>query len=304
MSGRPALPDGVSQLIERLWPGRPARVEPLPGGITNTNFLVDLSDEQVVVRIPGVDTELLGIDRRHEVAANRLAATIGVAPEVLIGYEAEGCLVTRFVPGRPVTRAELANEPMLTEVADTLRQIHGAGTIGAVFDPHSIVRQYHETAASRGVAEPFDYRSALSVLERIAAVRSFRPVSFCHNDLLWGNFLHDDRLRVLDWEYAGMGDPFFDLANFSVNNELSPDATENLLIHYFGHCDARLSAVLELMKLVSELREAMWGVVQLAVSKLDVDFAAYARERGERFAALLGAMDFAELTRRAADPAG
>ena len=77
------MPNEVTELVARLWPGRAFDVVPLSGGITNANFMIDLGDDQVVVRISGEHTELLGIDRRQESAANRLAASIGVAPPVL-----------------------------------------------------------------------------------------------------------------------------------------------------------------------------------------------------------------------------
>ena len=57
----------------------------------------------------------------------------------------------------------------------------------------------------------------------------------CHNDLLNANFIDDGaRIRIIDWEYAGMGDPFFDLGNFSINHELTPDEDEILLAAYDG----------------------------------------------------------------------
>jgi thiamine kinase-like enzyme len=284
----------VDELVRQLWPNRQVKVEPLLCGITNANFFVDLGDEQVVLRIPGDNTELLGIDRHHENSANHLASSIGVAPEVLDSSETEGWMVTRFLPGRTIPDDELAREPMLSALATTLHRLHSAGTIAMDFNPFSIVRRYHEIAASRDVVEPFDFPTASSVLDRIAVARVFTPTSFCHNDLLNGNFLFDGEIRILDWEYAGMGDPFFDLANFSVNHELPPAADERLLTHYFGHCDTNLMAVLSLMKVVSELRETMWGVVQMAVSTLDVDFVAYAQERASRFQSLVEAMDFEE----------
>lgn len=259
--------------------------------MTNANFLVDFGDEQVVLRIPGRNTGLLGIDRRHEATANRLAASIGVAPEVLDESLSQGYMVTRFLSARPVPPRELAAEPMLEEVAVTLRQVHRAGAVEAVFDPYTVVRDYHELAISKGVVEPFDYPHALSVIGRVKEARGYEPSSFCHNDLLNENFLFDTRLRILDWEYAGMGDPFFDLANFSINHELTMSADELLLGHYFGTCQPEHVAALTLMKLTSELREAMWGVVQLAVSDLDIDFAAYSQGRADRFTSLLDAMD-------------
>jgi len=294
------MSDAVDLIAERLWPGRHAIVTALSGGVTNANYRVDVGDEQVVLRVAGEHTALLGIDRRQESLANRLAASIGVAPEVLFESPDDGWLVSRFVPGRTVSAEELATEPLLGEVVSTLRRVHGAGVIDQSFNPFEIVRRYHQTAEGRGVTEPFDYLAALSVLEQIRDVRPFRRARFCHNDLLNGNFLYDDALRILDWEYAGMGDPFFDLANLSVNHQFSAEADERLVAHYIGRCDESLLAVLNLMKLVSELRETMWGVVQLAVSTLNVDFSAYAAERAERFDTLLATMDLSEQLVRAA----
>ncbi|MGD0055322.1 MAG: choline kinase family protein [Acidimicrobiales bacterium] len=289
----------VDQLVGRLWPGRTVRVERLSGGMTNANYLADFDDEQVVVRIPGKDTALLGIDRRHEAEANRLAASIGVAPQVLLESQLEGYLVTRFLPARAVPPAELAAEPMLGEVAATLRLVHGAGTVAAHFNPFDVVAQYHEIAEGHGVTEPFDYAGARDVLGMIATVRPFRPAAFCHNDLLNENFLYDERIRLLDWEYSGMGDPFFDLANFSINHELSAHSDDLLLEHYFGHVDEGQRSLLALMRLVSEMREAMWGVVQLAISEIDMDFDAYCQRRAQRFATLLAEMDITDALARA-----
>jgi thiamine kinase-like enzyme len=294
------MTDVIDELVKELWPERQVIVQPLLGGITNANFFVDLGDEQVVVRIPGANTALLGIDRHHEVAAHRLASSIGIAPEVLARSESEGWMVTRFLPGRPIIATELASEPMLGELTATLRRLHRAGRIDMDFNPFSIICQYHEIALSREVVEPFDYPFAREILARIEEVRPFRPAAFCHNDLLNANFIHDGAIRILDWEYAGMGDPFFDLANFSANHGLPRTSDELLLTHYFGHCDTDLLAVLALMKVVSELRETMWGVVQMAVSSLDVDYVAYAQERSRRFESLVHDMDLSLTTKAAA----
>ena len=281
----------VDELVAQLWPGRRVRVERLTGGMTNANFLADFGDEQVVLRIPGTNTRQLGIDRGFEAQANRLAASIGVAPEVIDESQSRGYMVTRFLVGRPVPPEELGSEPMLDEVAKTLRRVHEAGTIDWQFNPFNVVRGYHELAHTNDVIEPFDFLLAQSVVDRIEAVRGFQPIAFCHNDLLNENFLFDDQLRILDWEYAGMGDPFFDLANFSINHALTPDADGNLLTHYFGELNSQHVALLRLMKLVSELREAMWGVVQLTLSSLDIDFAAYSKGKSDRFMMLLEEMD-------------
>ena len=106
----------------------------------------------------------------------------------------------------------------------------------------------------------------------------------CHNDLLNANFIDDGaRIRIVDWEYAGMGDPFFDLGNFSINHELEPEADAELLAAYAGERPTRRRwRGSTLMRVVSDFREAMWGVLQQGICTLDVDFVAYAAEHFDR----------------------
>src|SRR3989304_8750033 len=104
----------------------------------------------------------------------------------------------------------------------------------------------------------------------------------CHNDLLNGNFLDDGALRSLDLEYAGIGDVFFDLANFAINHDFSDDEDRLLLECYFEEASEARFARLKQMKVMSDFREAMWGVVQSKISKLDFDFQGYAREHFDR----------------------
>jgi thiamine kinase-like enzyme len=289
------MPSAVEELIERLWPGRATAITPLTNGITNANYVVDLGDEQVVVRVPGKDTGLLGIDRRSEVEAGRLAATVGVGPDVLVYDVPTDCIVTRFIVARPISTEELASEPMLGDFVAALRRVHSVGRVEAVFDPYRIVRVYRDEAGARGVHAPFDLDAALALVDRVEAARPFRTTVLGHNDLLNANFLYDGAVRIVDWEYAGMTDPFFDLANVAVNNDFAPEAEEALLRHYVGRVDEALMATLQLMKMVSELREAMWGVLQLAISDLDVDFARYAKDHATRLADLAAAADVDEL---------
>jgi thiamine kinase-like enzyme len=109
------------------------------------------------------------------------------------------------------------------------------------------------------------------------------PERPCHNDLLTANFIDDgNRIRIVDWEYAGMGDVFFDLANFTVNNGLGGDESTELLRAYFGDVTPVHERSLVLMCFMSDFREAMWGVVQQALSDLDFDFPAYADQHFER----------------------
>jgi aminoglycoside phosphotransferase (APT) family kinase protein len=103
---------------------------------------------------------------------------------------------------------------LLSRVARALRAFHDGAPIPGSFDSFRIVECYRRTAIDRGGSVPDAYDWANEVARRIEATRSTDAPVPCHNDLLNANFLDDwERLRIVDWEYAGMGDRFFDLAN-------------------------------------------------------------------------------------------
>jgi thiamine kinase-like enzyme len=260
----------VEQAIGQLWPGQHPKVEALGGGITNHNFKVDVDGEELVLRIGGKDTALLGIDREHEHEAALLAARLGIGPEVV--RFADGVLVTRFVEGE-VGRADAAT------VGTMLKRLHAAPAIAGRFDSFRVVEAYAAAASAGGRPQPDAFGRAHELARRIEALHGAAPRVTCHNDLLAANFIDDgERVWLVDWEYAGMGDPFFDLANFAVNNGLDEDS-ESALLEAYGSSDAR---ALTLMRFMSDFREAMWGVVQQTISELDFDFVAYADEHFER----------------------
>ena len=254
-------------------------ITPLRGGITNTNYRITTAAADFVLRIAGERTDTLGIDRRVEHAANCSAAAAGIAPGVVHMIEPEGYLVTNFISGRMPLPEELRSAHWLGTIGALLRRVHALPALGARFSGFEVVRTYTRLAREVGAEFPANFDSllaALGVLEQALARRVFNECP-CHNDLLNGNFLVDahERLFVLDWEYAGMGDPFFDLGNFSAHHELLPAHDMQLLAAY-GAIDAADLARLNLMKIVSDFREAMWGVLQSAISGLDFDFREYA----------------------------
>jgi thiamine kinase-like enzyme len=265
---------------------------PLSGGITNRNFLVDgaSTGDRYVVRLAGNDTHLLGISREVEHAATVAAAGVGVGPEVVAFVRPEGYLITRFIEGRPVPQAEIRASPdRIAEVADALRRVHNGPAIPGLFVPFRIVEAYRALAISRGVTIPPEYELAEAIARRIELACLTAPVELrpCHNDLLNGNFIHDGaRMRIVDWEYAGMGDPFFDLGNFSINHDLDGDGDVTLLDAYAGNVRSSAIARLTLMRVLSDFREAMWGVLQQGISTLDVDFVAYTAEHFDRLLTL------------------
>jgi thiamine kinase-like enzyme len=271
----------AEEIAARVWPGRKVQLEPLGGGITNHNFVVDCDGERFVLRIAGADTELLGIDRNAEHVAAQAAAGLGVGPPVVDFVE--GSLITRFVGGEPVPLEEMRKPEVLDETARILRRVHEGPAFPTRFDSFRVVEAYREIAVEHGVRVPAAYDEAKARADRIEEALGARPEKPCHNDLLNANFIRSpDGIRIVDWEYAGMGDRFFDLANFSVNHELSEEETDLVLAAYFGEAREEDREHLRLMRFMSDFREAMWGVVQQGISELDFDFEDYANRHFER----------------------
>ena len=291
--------EGVDAAVERLWPGRRASVTVLGGGITNHNFKVEVDGAAYVLRMGGAKTGLLGIDRAVEHAASLRAEEIGIGPPVADFVASEGWLVTRFIEGRPIAVDEMRSASTLPRVAEALRKLHLARAIPGRFDSFAVVDDYRAEAEANGVQIPPAFAGAREVAERIRAARGPQPLVPCHNDLLNANFLDDGAIRIVDWEYAGMGDRFFDLANFSVNHEFGVEDDGRLVAAYFGvEREADLAAV-RLMRFMSDFREAMWGVLQSGISELDFDFRGYAAKHFDRMEQTASDPAFGRYMRRA-----
>ena len=276
----PELSSLLERLEHQLGPvgGSPV---PLSGGITNRNYRLSLGGRDCVLRLPGQDTGLLGIDRAAERLAAERAASLGIGPELL--YADGDCVVTAFVSGPPVDLERLRADP--SQVARALRRFHDSGLeLPARFWIPDLLRVYAGVVAERGGTLPPAYAGAQALVERIARTLPLDDPVPCHDDLLAGNLIQAEAcVLIVDWEYAGIGHRYFDLGNLAVNNGFDERAERLLLEAYFGQPVAldRLAA-LRLFRLVSDAREAAWGVVQSVVSELDFDFSGYAEEHFER----------------------
>ncbi len=287
--------------------GQDMTLTALTGGITNRNYRVDSAGmrERFVIRLGGNDTHLLGISREVEHAATVAAAGVGVGAEVVAFLRPEGILVTRFIEGTPMAELDVHAPHVIAKIADSIRRFHEGPAIPGLFIPLRIVEAYRALAVARGVVVPPEYAQAQSIARRIELALIMNPLEMlpCHNDFLPGNLIDDGvRMRIVDWEYAGMGDPFFDLGNFSINNNLTEDEDAAFLAAYDATETPRADrlARLVLFRVISDFREAMWAVLQEGISTLDVDFKAYASEHFERLLANAATVRFTRAIREVA----
>lgn len=278
----------VEQAIQRVpFLAKAKQVEPTPlsGGITNLNYRVDADGKSYVLRITGEGTDKLGIRRDVEHAANLAAGQLGIAPEVMYYIEPEGYLVTRFVHAQRMPPDVMKQPDNIRRAVRKVRLFHTRGPkLAADFDVFRNIEMLTAVARDKGCEFPLDFDWIMEQKQRLEKILLQKPYvpAPCHNDLLNLNWLDEEvpgelgEVRLLDWEYAGMGDIFFDLANFAHHHGFNDEQVRILLQEYFGEVKAQDLARLMLMWPMSEFREAMWGVAQTGLSKLDEDFQGYA----------------------------
>jgi len=183
-------------------------VSQLSDGPTNASYLVEQGGEQYVVRLDKPDVASLGLDRANEQCINEVAAAAGLAPPPLHFDPEAGICLRRFISGHSWNRSDLLRPGNLQRLAGVLQKLHGLPPAGTVFEPAVAARRYATqigTAAAAAIA---------ARAEKIASeINAYSVVGrLCHNDLVCQNVLEGERLILIDWEYAGVGDPYFDLA--------------------------------------------------------------------------------------------
>ncbi|MFH1930237.1 MAG: choline kinase family protein [Pseudomonadota bacterium] len=261
--------------------------EPLGGGITNTNFIVDDQGERFVVRI-GDDIPIHGVMRFNEIAAARAAHAAGISPEIV--YSADGVIIMRFIEGQTFTEQEVHEQQNLERIMPLIQACHNEipkhfQGPALVFWPFHVCRSYIHTARE-GNSRMIDLLPRfLDINEKLEKTVGEIKLVFGHNDLLAANFIDDGkRLWLLDWDYAGYNAALFDLTNLSSNNELSPEQENWILETYYQQpVTDRLLLRFAAMKCASLLRETLWSIVSEIHSTLDFDYEKYTEKNLSRF---------------------
>jgi thiamine kinase-like enzyme len=280
----PSPIDDVLDLIPAL-ARKERRVAALPGGLTNTNYRVDVGGRSYVVRVSAKDSSLLAIDREHEHHASVAAAETGVGAEVVDYLPERSLLVLEFIEGQTQSAADLRRGDRLDWVADACRRLHGGRRFLGDFDMFEIQARYRRLVGERGFRLPERYDEFAPLVAEIRdalAVRDEGTVP-CNNDLLAENFIDvGDRFRLIDYEYAGNNDACFELGNIWSESNLSLDQLDELVTHYYGQRLRHKIARARLLGLMSKYGWTLWASIQDGVSEIDFDFWSWGMEKYDR----------------------
>jgi len=276
------------------WDGLDVTFEPLSGGITNHNFIVTVKGKddlpgggKYVMRIPGDGTDMF-IDREREHHNALAAAKAGVSPQVLYSLEPEMVTVVPFITATTMHPEDLAGHlDHLGKAVDAIHQYHEKAKFVNDLNVFDEIRDYLRMAKDNNAKLPDDIDWMLDLNGQIeAAMKRDAPApAACHCDLLSENFMLEEsgKMWVIDWEYGGMSDPYFDLGDFCVEHPFTEDEERFLLTRYCGCFKENRWARMMLYKLTADLWWSVWAAIQVELSQIDFDYVDYGNNRLARF---------------------
>ena len=273
-------------------------IERLGSGLTNVSYNVTTGGAAYVLRLPGEGTSEY-IDRKAEEHNTTVAAAAGVNADVVYFDATDGTMVTRFVEGVSMNAGDgfCRDSGAPVRAARALKRVHSLGKLfRSRFDVFAAIDGYLDLLRGLRTPLPEDY---YEVGQRARAVRmalEASPAALvpCHNDPWPGNLIDaDGRIYLIDWEYSGMNDPLWDLADLSVEAGFGPEQDRTMMQTYHGTgLSPALYSRLEVYKAMSDLHWSVWGFVQHAKGNPALDFWGYGLERLGRSRARMSGADF------------
>ena len=289
------IEEAVSKIED--WEGKEVSIEPLSGGLTNSNFCVTVDGKPYFIRVPGESTELLAIDRRNEVHNTRAAAEAGVAPSVLYHLPQYDVMVLEFLHGKTMSKTSLNQPGMPTRMAQSIKKLHAGPRFYSDFNMFRLTEYYLKLCEERGIKIPDGYRERMTTVNRIEeamAVRPLPPVP-CNNDLLAENYMDGgETLWLIDYEYSGNNDPTFELGNTCQEMEFDDAQIHEVCAAYFGEASPDKIARMKLNMIMSDVGWGLWAAIQEEISTIEFDFSGWAMDRWNR---AVQKMDSAEFPR-------
>ena len=256
------------------------------GGLTNRTYKVEYGECQaVVVRIPGEGTADM-ICRDDERKSTELACQIGIDTE-LFYFGEDGTKIMHYIADSETMSAErLQEEENIHRVADIFRRLHNCGEdTGVPFEVFGMAANYERVIDQYYIEMYKDYQKikelVMNIKNQVDAQGEVEKVP-CHNDSLCENWVYGEgKLHLIDWEYAGMNDAMWDLADISIEASYNEEQDLVLLKRYFGGEPTNYQMQRFIAnKLYLDYLWTLWGKTRVPFSGDDME--QYALERYER----------------------
>jgi thiamine kinase-like enzyme len=279
-----AVIDEVVSKIED-WKGKSVSIHPLSGGLTNTNFKVEVDGVPFFVRIPGERTDLLAIDRNNEHYNTRAAAEAGVGPQVIYQFPEYNVMVLEFLNGKTMSKESLNAAGMPTRMAQSIKRLHAGPRFFSDFNMFRLTEYYLAICKDRQIRIPDGYLERMPSVMQIEKALLVEPLPAvpCNNDLLAENYIDDGKsLWLIDYEYSGNNDPCFELGNTCQEMQFNDEQISEVCCAYFNTVSANKISRMKLNMIMSDVGWGLWAAIQANASKIQFDFWGWALERWGR----------------------
>jgi thiamine kinase-like enzyme len=283
-------PHEIERLCRAVVPGTGAvEVQPIACGLVSETYRVVRDGITYAFKAAALHPTDFGLDLAWEVQVLERAGSLRLAPPLVYGDPQRGVVVSRWVAGRSWSQEEVKRPANIRKVAELLRRVHELSVPlpPRVMSPMSWVQVYG-AALSRQTRYAVDTalrRAADSCLHELEGLPAAAGV-VCHSDLHTLNLIEaDETLILLDWEYAHVSDPLWDLAGWGANNDLEARTQRELLTNYLGTAPA--SAEWQRLRLLMWLYDyvcLLWSELYLSSRRDGVNSI---RERATRLDARL-----------------
>jgi thiamine kinase-like enzyme len=287
----------INEVVSKIenWNGKNISIHPLSGGLTNTNFKVEVNGTPYFVRVPGESTDLLAIDRNNEYHNTKAASEAGVGPKVLYHLPEYNVMVLEFLNGKTMSKDSLNEPGMPTRMAQAIKRLHAGSRFFSNFNMFRLTEYYLRICSDRHIRIPDGYLERLSTIAQIEKSMLANPLPTvpCNNDLLAENYIYDGKsLWLIDYEYSGNNDPCFELGNTCQEMQFSDEQISEVCSAYFGNASAHKISRMKLNMVMSDVGWGLWAAIQANISKIEFDFWGWATERWGRAEEKMDSVEF------------
>lgn len=202
----------------------------LEGGMSNYTYVVECQGKKYTYRVPGKFAEYF-VDRNDEWANIQEVEPLGINNVTTYVEILSGEKLAEYVEGTIMSTTDVVSYNAMSVAA--LKKIHNSGMKFKDYDAFGRIAQYEGYCTETGFSFPQEYLDLRKQLDEVRATQTNVPCVPCHCDYQPTNLvISGDKLYVLDWEYAGMNDPFYDIACYG---NAGFDKALSLLEAYVGH---------------------------------------------------------------------
>jgi len=288
----------IDEVVAKIpdWDGKDISILPLSGGLTNSNFKVEVDGLSYFVRVPGASTDLLAINRDNEVHNTKAAFVAGVGPKVLYHLPDYNVMVLEFLHGETMSKAALNEPGQPSRMAQAIKRLNDGPRFLQDFNMFRLTEYYLSLCRDRAIPIPDGYLDRIQTIERIEKVMNVDPLLTvpCNNDLLAENYIDDGKqLWLIDYEYSGNNDPTFELGNTCQEMQFNDEQIAEVCAAYFGEASPNMIARMKLNMIMSDVGWGLWAAIQAKISTIDFDFWGWAMERWGRAEEKMYSAEFA-----------